>query len=485
MLSRRKHEWRRNVERMRIVRLLGGLAMGLVVYLLIPEQYVGPAGELVELGQAGRICGGLAAWMACWWLTEAIPLWATALLPLLLLPVTGTRSIQAATAPYFHPLIFLFLGGFILALSMERWGLHKRFALGTLRVVGTRPRNMVAGFMGASALLSMWVSNTATTMMMLPIAISVLALTSTEKGEGGLDVPLLLGVAYGASIGGIGTLIGTPPNLFLASYARDHLGTEISFVGWMAVGLPLVALFLPLAWLLLTRVLYPLSPEPVPGVAGLIAQERQGLGTMGRGEKITLVVFVLTAAGWITRPLLPFGISDTAIALAAATALFVIPVDFKARRFAMDFRTAARVPWGILLLFGGGLSLAAALDGTGVAAYLGVLMSGLGGLPAAAVVVTVTALVIFLTELTSNTATAATLIPILASIAPGLGMEPMALAVPATLAASCAFMMPVATPPNAIVFGSGRVTIRQMTRAGLWLNLAGIAIIGLVTFAWL
>jgi solute carrier family 13 (sodium-dependent dicarboxylate transporter), member 2/3/5 len=473
------------VERTRIVGLVSGLLVGAAVYLLIPDQYVGPGGDLVELGQAGRICGGLAAWMACWWLTEAIPLWATALLPLVLLPLTGTRTIQAAITPYFHPLIFLFLGGFILALSMERWGLHKRFALGTLRVVGTRPRNMVAGFMVASALLSMWVSNTATTMMMLPIAISVLALTSTRDGEGGLDVPLLLGVAYGASIGGIGTLIGTPPNLFLASYARDSLGTEISFVGWMAVGLPLVAIFLPLAWLLLTRVLYPLSPDPVPGVAGLIAKERRGLGSMGRGEKVTLVVFVLTATAWVLRPLLPFGITDTTIALAAAIVLFLIPVDLRKGRFVMDFRSAARVPWGILLLFGGGLSLAAALDKTGVAAYLGVLMSGLGGLPVVAVVATVTALVIFLTELTSNTATAATLIPILASIAPGLGMEPMALAVPATLAASCAFMMPVATPPNAIVFGSGRVTIRQMTRAGLWLNLAGIVIIGLVTFAWL
>ncbi len=469
----------------RITGLVGGLVVGAIVYLLIPNQYVGPAGGLVELGQAGRICGGLAAWMACWWLTEAIPLWATALLPLLLLPLAGTRSIEASITPYFHPLIFLFLGGFILALSMEKWGLHKRFALGTLRIVGTRPRNMVAGFMGASALLSMWVSNTATTMMMLPIAISVLALTSTDKGEGKLGVPLLLGVAYGASIGGIGTLIGTPPNLFLASYARDSLGTEISFVGWMAVGLPLVAIFLPLAWLLLTRVLHPLSPSPIAGVGALIEKERHGLGSMGRGEKVTLVVFVLTATAWVLRPLLPFGITDTTIALAAGTILFLIPVDLRKPRFVMDFRSAARVPWGILLLFGGGLSLAAALDGTGVAAYLGVLMSGLGGLPIVVVVVTVTALVIFLTELTSNTATAATLIPILASIAPGLGMEPMTLAVPATLAASCAFMMPVATPPNAIVFGSGRVTIRQMTRAGLWLNLAGIAIIGLVTFAWL
>lgn len=473
------------MERTRIVGLVAGVAAGAAVYLIMPDQYMGPGGRMIELGLAGRTCGALAAWMACWWLTEAIPLWATALLPLLLLPLTATRTIQEAVAPYFHPLIFLFLGGFILALSMERWGLHRRFALATLRVVGTRPRNMVAGFMVASALLSMWVSNTATAMMMLPIAVSVLALTSSKKGGGGLEVCLLLGVAYGASIGGIGTLIGTPPNLFLASFARDQLGTEISFVGWMAVGLPLVVIFLPIAWFLLTRVFHPLSPDPIPGVAALIEGERRGLGPMGRGEKATLVVFLLTATAWILRPLLPFGISDTAIALAAATTLFLVPVDLRAWSFVMNFRAAARVPWGILLLFGGGLSLAAALDGTGVAAYLGVLMTGLGGLPVVAVVATVTALVIFLTELTSNTATAATLIPILASIAPGLGLAPMALAVPATLAASCAFMMPVATPPNAIVFGSGRITIRQMIRAGVWLNLVGIAIIMVVTFSWL
>lgn len=469
---------------LRLAALVLGPLAGLAVWWLMPQQYAAGTGELVTLGFSGRFCGALAAWMAVWWLTEAIPLWATALLPLGLLPLSLARTVPEATAPYFHPLIFLFVGGFTLALSMERWGLHRRFALATLRLVGTRPRNMVAGFMGVTALLSMWVSNTATAMMMLPIATSVLALAATGNGKQRLDVCLLLGVAYGASIGGIGTLIGTPPNLFLASFARERLGTEITFVSWMAIGLPLVAVFLPLAWFLLTRVLHPVGKDPIPGVAELIEQEHGSIGAMGRGEKATMVVFLLAATGWVLRPLLPFGITDTTIALAAAGVLFVIPVSLPKRNFVMNLATARRIPWGILLLFGGGLSLAAALDGTGVAAYLGFLMSGLHGLPGPLVVLTVTALVIFLTELTSNTATTATLIPILAGVAPGLGLEPMALAVPATLAASCAFMMPVATPPNAIVFGSGRVTIRQMTRAGLWLNLAGIAIIAGISHLW-
>ncbi len=480
----------RNRTPLRGALLAAGPLLGAAIFLLVPDTYLDRTGEVAQLGSAGRVSAGLAAWMALWWLTEVVPLWATALLPLVVLPLAGAASIIGATRPYLHPLIFLFLGGFILALSMERWGLHRRFAFRLLRVAGIRPRNVVAAFMGATALLSMWVSNTATAMMMLPIALSVLDVAGEEDG-GALPVCLLLGIAYAASIGGIGTLIGTPPNLFLASYARDHLGLEISFVRWLGVGLPLVAVFLPLTWLLLTRVLHPLGDAEIGGGAARILDGHRP-GPMGRGERATLVVFCLTAAAWITRPLLagielggvrPLeGLNDTWIALVGAGVLFLIPVGGTPRRFVMDLGTARRVPWGILILFGGGLSLAVALDANGVGAWLGSLVAGLDRLPGPMLVVLVTAMVIFLTELTSNTATTASLVPILAGVAPGLGVPPLMLVIPAAIAASCAFMMPVATPPNAIVFGSGRLTIRQMARTGFSLNLIGVALIPLLLY---
>jgi len=343
---------------------------------------------------------------------------------------------------------------------------------------------MVAGFMGVTALLSMWVSNTATALMMVPIAASVLGLAGSEGRRRELGTCLMLSVAYGASLGGMGTLIGTPPNLFLASYARDHLGYPISFAGWLTIGIPLVAIFLPLAWYILTHLVFSVGRDPIPGIAELLQKESAGLGPMNQGEKATLGVFVLAVAAWILQPFLPQGVTDTTIALGAAALLFVIPVRTQRWGFVMNLKTARRIPWGILLLFGGGLSLGAAIEGTGVAAYLGYLVSGLNGLPPLVVVAAVTTVVIFLTEVTSNSATAATLIPIFAGVAPGLGIEPTALAVPTALAASCAFMLPVATPPNAIVFGSGKVSIAQMARAGIWLNLIGIVIITALSWIW-
>ncbi len=488
-------EKRRTWTPIRIFVLGLGPLLGALVCFGVPTTYLDQGGGVVELGIAGQVSAGLAAWMALWWLTEVVPLWATALLPLLVLPAAGAASLPAAVRPYLHPLIFLFLGGFILALSMERWGLHRRFAYRLLRSAGTRPRNLVAAFMGATALLSRWVSTTATAMMMLPIALGVLEVTKARDGSA-LAVCLLLGIAYGASIGGIGTLIGTPPNLFLASYARDHLGVEISFVRWLAVGLPLVAVFLPLTWLLLTRVLHPLGREEIGGGAAQLLDGHRP-GAMSRGERATLVVFMCTAAAWITRPLLAgitvsdvqplAGLTDTWIALAGAAVLFVIPTGRAPREFVMDVATARKVPWGILVLFGGGLSLAAALQSNGVGAWLGSLVADLERVPIPVLVLLVTAMVIFLTELTSNTATTASLVPILAGVAPGLGVPPLMLVVPAAVAASCAFMMPVATPPNAIVFGSGRLTIRQMARTGLGLNLIGVVLIPLLLYtlgAW-
>jgi len=436
--------------------------------------------------------------MAAWWLTEAISIYATALLPLALLPVTGARTVLETASPYGHPLIFLFMGGFLLALTMQRWGFDKRVALSTLRFVGARPRYIVAGFMAVTAGLSMWVSNTATAVMMLPIAISVIHVAEAGHDQRDRPIPgfavcLLLGIAYAASIGGVGTLIGTPPNLFLASYIQSHLGQEISFVRWMAVGVPFVALFLPITWWLLTHVLHPVGQQPLAGVEERVGEAHAALGRWTRGERITATVFLATAMAWLLRPALvtleiggarPLaGLSDTGIAIAAALVLFATPVDWRRGVYALDWPTAVKLPWGILVLFGGGLSLAGAIEHTGLGAFLGTQVGGLAGVPPLVLTAIVAGLVIFLTELTSNTATTATFLPILAGLAPALGVEVLVLIVPAAIAASCAFMLPVATPPNAVVFGSERITLPQMARAGVWLNIIGIALITLVTYA--
>lgn len=471
----------------RLARIAGPLA-ALAVSWWLPESYTGADGQLVALSPAARGVAGLAVWMALWWMTEALPIYATALLPLAVLPLLGAASIHDAAAPYAHPLIFLFLGGFVLAQAMERWGLHRRLAYRVLALAGERPRNVVGAFMLVTAGLSMWVSNTATAVMMLPIALSIADLLGDRNRPGGdpLGVCLLLGIAYSASIGGLGTLVGTPPNLFLASYAQNSLGVTIGFGRWMAVGVPLVMVFLPLTWWLLTRVLYPLPDAPLHGGDELARRGLAELGPMNGGEKVTGVVFFLTAGAWVFRPLLAglaiggvrplAGLTDPGIAILAALALFLLPAGRRAPAV-MDWETAVRLPWGVLLLFGGGLSLAAALESSGIAAFLGSQVGALAGLPSVLPVLAVTTLMVFLTEITSNTASTAALVPVLAALAVGLGLDPLLLAVPAAVAASCAFMLPVATPPNAIVFGSGRIPMRAMVRAGLWLNLLGIALI--------
>ncbi|MHC4210086.1 MAG: SLC13 family permease [Planctomycetota bacterium] len=465
--------------------LVAGPVLGGLCYLLLPEQYRDAAGDqVVQFSRAGRVTLAVMTWMAVWWLTEAIDISVTALLPLPLLPLLGAGSIGETTVPYAHPLIFLFLGGFLLALSMQRWGLDRRIALVTLRLVGDRPANIVAGSMLATAVLSMFVSNTATAAMMLPIALSVIALLgrgeAESPGPSHFALCMMLGIAYAASIGGIGTKIGTPPNGFLLGFVEDNYGQEIDFVSWLAVGLPLVIVFLPIAWLLLTRVVYPVPLARIEGARDVVREAYRGLGPTKFGEWATLVVFLATALAWITRPILARwvpGLNDSVIVMVAAVLLFVIPVHARRREFVMNWQTAQKAPWGILILFGGGLSLAAAVRRNGVAELIGNQVSALGDVPPIVLVLAVTALVIFLTELTSNTATTATLVPILAALAPGLGLHPYLLIFPAAIAASCAFMMPVATPPNAIVFGSGYLTIPQMCKAGLWLNLIGVGLI--------
>lgn len=481
--------------------LFVGPALGLLVLVLVPnaEFRFAEDGDIIRFGFAGRAVLGLLAWMGVWWMSEAVDVAVTALLPLALLPLitvaelgSAKTAMAEAASPYANENIFLFMGGFLLALSMERWGLHRRIALTALRFGGTGPRGIIAAFMAIAAVMSMWVSNSATAVMMVPIAISVATLAGTKKDDP-FAVCLMLGIAYAASVGGIGTIIGTPPNTLLVGYLRDNLGIQISFARWMMIGLPLVAVFVPLIWLYLTGIAFPVGKEPLAGGAELIRSELEALGPMKRGELVTLVVFLITALTWIFRPLLiqieiggvrPLGgLTDASIAMAGALLLFVVPASAKERVFVMDWETTQRLPWGILILFGGGLSLASAMQRHGAAEFIGYQASGLGGLPTVLVIVCIVAAVIFLTEFTSNTATTATLLPILGGLAPSLGIDPLMLAVPAAIAASCAFMMPVATPPNAIVFGSGRVTIPQMAKAGFWINLMGIVLVTVLAYA--
>jgi solute carrier family 13 (sodium-dependent dicarboxylate transporter), member 2/3/5 len=454
--------------------VIGPAALQLTLVLPAPEG----------LSDAGWRTAGAAALMAVFWITESIPIPATALLPLVLFPALGLGDIRETAAPFANPIVFLFLGGFIIALAMQRWRLHRRVAIALIAALGTRPPAIVAGFLLSSALISMWVSNTATALMMLPIAMSVMALFPDEArsapSERGFGSALLLAVAYGATTGGMGTLIGTPPNALLAGYVQDIYGWSIGFGQWMLLGVPIVLMALPLVYVVLTRVMFTLDTRELPGMADLIRAERGSMGPLGRGEFAVAVVFALTAAGWVLQPLIARAVplvSDTTIAMTGALLLFMIPVDLRRGAFVMDWQATRDVPWGVLLLFGGGLSLAGNIERHGLAAYLGTLAGGLDGLPMLVVLGIVCFGILLLTELTSNTATAATFLPITGALALSLGQNPLFFLVPTALAANCSYMMPVGTPPNAIVYGSGLITLPQMARAGLLLNVALVPLV--------
>lgn len=462
-----------------------GLALGPVLFVILLATPPPPG-----MGLDAWRTTATAALMAIWWISEAIPIPATALLPLAIFPVLGVLSFEATAAPYANPIIFLFLGGFVIAQAMQRWGLHRRVALRVIGAVGTGRRALIGGFMISAAFLSMWISNTATAVMMLPIGLSVIHLAGGRDGtehpgdasESNFAVALMLGIAYACSIGGLGTLIGTPPNAFLAAYFADHHDVEIGFGRWMLIGLPMVTVGLPIAWVVLTRWIYPVGDGEIPGGREAIAEQAEELGTPSRGEKLVGLVFVCTALAWITRPwlegLVP-GLSDEGIAMVAALLLFLLPVDPRKGEFVLDWDSTKGLPWGVLVLFGGGLSLAGAITDTGLAEWIGGGLTGVGleALPVFVILLVIAAIVIFLTELMSNTAAAAAFLPVLAALALGIGEDPLLLAVPAALAASCAFMMPVATPPNAIVYGSSFITVPQMVRAGIVLNLTFVALV--------
>jgi sodium-dependent dicarboxylate transporter 2/3/5 len=475
---------------------------------------------LLEMPRAARSTLAVAVLMAAWWMTVAIPIPATSLLPLILFPVLGILPSGATAANFANNITFLFMGGFILALGVERWGLHRRIALHVVRTLGTDPSRMVLGFMVATAFLSMWISNTATTLMMLPIALAVIGAVREMSGGkriSGFGPALLLGIAYSASIGGLATPIGTPPNMsflrILEIFYAD--APTITFGRWTLAFLPLVAIFLPVAWLFLTRVAHRLQREPVPAAGEVIRNELDRLGKMGKAEKRMLWVFVVTAVLWMTRGDLDLGavhlpgwasllerwvgepfagenLHDATVAIGMAVLTFLIPGEPDAqgrRRALMNWETAVRLPWGILLLFGGGFALAMAFKESGLSQYLGESYAGqVQGLSPILLIAATCLLLTFLTEVTSNTATTEVMLPVLAGTAAAMGVNPLLLMIPATLSASCAFMLPIATPPNAIVFGSGELEIREMVRAGILLNLMGVVLITLVFYfvsSWL
>ncbi|AJD51956.1 DASS family sodium-coupled anion symporter [Thalassospira sp. SN3W] len=473
--------------------LWGGMILFVAMVLMEP-----PSG----MSSIAWYSASLAALMAVWWLSEAIPIAATALVPVALAPVFGLASVAQVTPHYANPLIFMFLGGFIIAIAMERWNLHRRIALMILKTVGFRPRALVGGFITATAFLSMWVSNTATATMMLPIALSIVNLlrdNETEPSRGIEDddesvteklapltrnfaLALLFGIAFGASIGGIGTLIGTPPNALLAGYLASNFDVSIGFGQWMMLGVPFAAVLLLFCWWILTSVVYPQADDLPENARHALARDIAALGPMSRGEKSVAIVFVATACLWLFRPLIEVAlpdvpISDASIAMFAAIALFAIPVKARENLYVLDWKATLRLPWGVLLLVGGGLALGALINDSGLAAWIAGNAGALPDLPVFVQIGLIALMVILISHLTSNTATAATFLPLVATYALGEGIDPLLLAVPVAIAASCAFMLPVATPPNAIVFASGYLKIGDMVRAGAVVNLAGLALL--------
>ncbi len=432
-------------------------------------------------------------WVAVWWITEAIPIPATSLLPIFLLPVTGALSSATVTSAYGDDIVFLFLGGFFIATAMEKWNLHKRMALAIIAFVGTSTQRILLGFMLATAFLSMWVSNTAAVMMMIPMALAITAqvahaLKNTPEAR---DIPvfeksLIFAVGYAGTIGGMGTLIGTPPNIILAAQARELFGVEISFANWMMIGVPVVIALLLIAWVYLGRVAFRMSIKGIPGGRALIQNERSALGKISFEESAVAVVFASAAFMWITRDFIWTSIvpelRDGMIAILAAVLLFIIPAKSQGEGRILDWKDSRVIPWGILLLFGGGLAIAAGFRETGLSTWMGGQLTVLDSLHIALIITCATLLILFLTEITSNTATATMILPVVASLALALNVHPFALMVPCAMAANCAFMLPVGTPPNAIIFATEKLRIVEMVKTGFFMNVIAATLIVMVVY---
>ncbi|SOC44734.1 sodium-dependent dicarboxylate transporter 2/3/5 [Salinicoccus kekensis] len=446
------------------------------------------------LDQSGVFVVASALWIATWWMTEAIPIPATSLLPLFLFPMGGVMDSGTVSGAYGADIIFLFLGGFLLAVAMEKWNLHTRVALTIIRAIGTTSATIMLGFMIATALLSMFVSNTAAVMIMIPIGLAIIkeahALTTEEHGGDvtKFEKQLVLGIGYAGTIGGLGTLIGTPPLIILAGQMNELFGYDMSFAQYMLIGVPTVIILLAIAWVYMTYFAFKHDLKELPGGKKIINQEYEALGKTTKEEKWVLAIFLFAASMWILRGFVfeHFTflemLTDGSIAMIAAVLLFLIPTKRKDGRI-LDWSVSKDLPWGVLLLFGGGLALAAAIVETGVDAWLGDLLANIEGMPIILMIAIVALMILFLTEFTSNTATATMILPVLAGLAMAVDVHPLALMLPAAMAANCAFMLPVGTPPNAIVFGTGKISIQEMAKAGFGLNI--IALIIIVGFTYL
>ncbi len=463
--------------------LILGPILFLVAYALLSQT---------SLSFKGVVVLGLAAWMVTWWVTEAAPIPVTALLPMIMFPLFTVSTAREAAAPYGDSIIFLFMGGFMIALALEKHNLHQRIALNLIRMTGTSGNGIILGFMISTAVISMWISNTATAVMMLPIATSVTSLLSKEISE--VDKPkfdrfatgLMLSIAYAASIGGIATIIGTPPNVVTVGFIKRFYDQDVSFATWMIIGVPLMITILASCYFIITKILYPNKLQSIEGSSELISSKIRELGLISKEEKRVLVIFSITCFLWIFRQNINalIGINlldDTTIAMTGGILMFITPIELRSSKFILEWPDMKNLPWGILLLFGGGLSLAQGMEDAGLVQLVGDQIAKQGNLSTPVLVFSLTGLSMFLTELMSNVALTTIFIPVVLGIADGLQINPIILAMPVAFAASCAFMMPISTPPNAILFASGNITVKQMMRAGILLNLFSLILITLAT----
>ena len=464
-----------------------GFGFGLLVFIVMQ---ILPAPE--GLSSEGWSVAAIVSLMAIWWATEAIPVAVTALLPLALFPLIGIVSFKEAAIPYANPNIYLFLGGFMLALAIERSGLHKRMALHMIIAAGSSGPKLIAGFMTIAALISMFVMNTSTTLMLLPIGLAVCSVVSntipglTEKEITYFDTSLMLGIAYAATIGGMSTLVGTAPNIVFSAFMQETYGIEISMIDWMTLGVPLAIVMLYSAWIVLTKYVFPTSFITSNETKLYLKNMLNEQGPLSKDEIKISIIFGLTAMAWMLRTVLDnyqifSGLTDAGIAIISAILLFMIPSTSNKGEL-LDWSDSDKLPWGLLILFGGGLSIAAQINSSGLGIWIGEGLSVLSTVPPIFLILAVAALIIFLTEVTSNVATTSTFLPVFGAVAVGIGVLPVSLTVPVCLAASCAFMLPVATPPNAIVYGSGKFTIATMMKAGFALNIIGIVVVTLFAY---
>jgi len=432
----------------------------------------------------------IAAWMLLWWITAAIPIGVTALLPIVLFPILEILNLRETTANYANPVIYLFFGGFVLGLAIEKWELHRRIALNIMKWAGEKPSRIILGGMLATSLLSMWISNTATTVMMLPIGMSVVMLLKDkfedDSSSKNFALTLMLGIAYAANIGGVTTIIGTPPNLVLAGIVEESGLESIGFANWLFFAFPLVVILFAGVYTVNTRIIYPVKIQELPGIKGLISNELTKLGNLQRGEKRVLIVMLVTALLWIFRSQITkidalSAVSDTGIAIAASIALFMIPSG-TAQKPLLEWKDTQRLPWDILLLFGGGISLAKGLEVTDIVGLLGAWISANTIAAPLIIILVVCGFSVFLTEIMSNVALVAVFIPVSFVIAQFFGLDELQLAIPLTIGASCAFMFPISTPPNAIVFSSGYIKMSEMARSGVLLNLISILVISVYCY---